>query len=177
MEPEISINQENVEFNNVESFEIFEPRKMTKTSAFSTTFPNFGLPKGVQNLFINKATVNRITSKLDGSLLVRSEKTIRLKGNEGMALRGKEVLLRADQDLVLRSVNGSIILDGSDGVVMDVDYMAIAGNSDVKKMAEYKLCICMPAGHLYRIPVLESTNTISCDSIDLTGENNPCNFI
>lgn len=161
----------------MESFEIFEPKKISpKTNAFSTTFPNFGLPKGVQNLRIKKATANRITSKLDGILLVKSEKTVRLKGNEGMSLKGKEILLRADQDLLLRSVNGSIILDGDEGILMDVDSMAVAGkDEDAKpKMAEYKLCICMPNGQLFRIPVLEGTDTIECDSVDLTGEDNPC---
>ncbi len=179
LEPEISINQDSVEFMKVEGFEIFEPRKTPKTNAFSTTFPNFGLPKGVQSLHIKKATANRITSKLDGSLLIRSEKAIRVKGNEGMRIRGREILLRADQDLQLRSINGSIILDGADGVIMDVDNMAVAGKDAVpkKKITEYKLCICMPAGQLFRIPVLEGTDTINCDSVDLTGEDNPCNWI
>lgn len=177
VEPEITIGQDKVEFANVNGFEIFEPRKNTpKTSAFSTTFPNFGLPKGVQSLHIKKATANRITSKLNGTLLVRSDKTIRLKGNEGMTLRGREVLLRADQDLMLRSVNGSIILDGADGIVMDVDSMAVASMDEEiqPKVAEYKLCICMPAGQLFRIPILEGADTIGCDSVDLAGEDNPC---
>ena len=145
LEPEISITQDRVEFMKVESFEIFEP-KTPKTNAFSTTFPNFGLPKGVQSLHIKKATANRITSKLDGSLLIRSEKAIRVKGNEGMRINGREVLFRADQDLQLRSINGSIILDGADGIIIDVDNMAITGKDSVpkKKITEYKLCIGMP---------------------------------
>jgi beta-sarcoglycan len=176
-EPEIIISQDKVEFRKVEGFEMFEPRTTPKTSAFSTTFPNFGLPKGVLNLHIKKATANRITSKLEGSLLIRSEKAIRVKGKEGMRIRGKEVVMRADQDLLLRSINGSIILDGFDGVIMDVDAMAVTGrleDHNATKVAEYKLCICMPAGQLFRIPVLESTDTINCDSVDLTGDDNPC---
>nr|CAG4649744.1 EOG090X0F7H [Scapholeberis mucronata] len=177
LEPEIHISQENVEFMNVESFEIFEPRKSPKVTAFSTTFPNFGLPTGVESLYIKKATANRITSSLDGTLLVKSEKSIRMKGNEGMSLRGREILLKADQDLYLRSINGSIILDGAEGVVMDVDRMAIAGKNEEAgemKQAEYKLCICMPKGQLFRIPVLEGSDSIDCDSVDLSGEDSPC---
>lgn len=176
LEPEIQISQENVEFMNVDSFEIFEPRKMPKSSAFSTTFPNFGLPTGVESLHIKKATANRITSNLDGTLLLRSEKSIRLKGNEGMNLRGREILLRADQDLYLRSINDSIILDGAEGIIMDVDNMAVSGKNEEEelKQAEYKLCICMPKGQLFRIPVLEGGDSIDCDSVDLSGEDSPC---
>ncbi|KAK4009107.1 hypothetical protein OUZ56_014244 [Daphnia magna] len=177
LEPEISISQDKVEFQKVDSFEIFEPRTTPKTNAFSTTFPNFGLPEGVLNLHIKKATANRITSKLEGSLLIRSEKAIRAKGKEGMRIRGREVLFRADQDLLLRSINGSVILNGADGVIMDVDTMSLTGrleDQNSTKVAEYKLCICMPAGQLFRIPVLEGTDTINCDSIDLTDDDNPC---
>lgn len=148
-----------------------------KQSAFSTTFPNFGLPKGVQSLHIKKATANRITSKLDNPLVLRSDRMIRLKGNEGVGARGRELLLRADQDLSLRSINGTIILDGAEGVVIDVDGMAVAEKKEEatdSRIPEYKLCICMPSGRLFRIPVLEGAESVHCDSVDLEGEDSPC---
>nr|CAG4642848.1 EOG090X0F7H [Evadne anonyx] len=63
--PLLNIGQESVEFLNLDSFDVYEPKKMVKSSAFSTTFPNFELPKGVESLYIQKASVNRITSGLD----------------------------------------------------------------------------------------------------------------
>lgn len=74
-----------------------EPGSDGKQRAFSTTFPNFGLPNGVQKLDIKKATANRITSGLNEPLLMKSERIIRLKGNEGIDIRGREVLFKADQ--------------------------------------------------------------------------------
>lgn len=165
---------------NVESFEMLEPRMTPdrpKHSAFSTTFPNFGLPKGVQSLHIKKATANRITSKLDNPLILRSDKMIRIKGNEGVGARGRELLFRADQDLSLRSINGSIILDGAEGIIVDVDGMAVAEKKEEafnNRIPQYKLCICMPSGQLFRIPVLEGADIIHCDSVDLEGDDNPC---
>nr|CAG4643548.1 EOG090X0F7H [Ilyocryptus agilis] len=185
-EAELIVGLDTVEFVNVDSFEISEPGSGPKMSAFSTTFPNFGLPTGVQKLHIKKATANRITSGMKGSLLVRSDNTIRMKGNEGVSIRGREVFMRADQDLILRSINGSVILDGTDGVILNVDNLAISGHPIVResnreeeseekiRVAEYKLCICMPSGQLFRIPVLEGADSIHCDSVDLSGDDNPC---
>nr|CAG4646628.1 EOG090X0F7H [Macrothrix elegans] len=178
LEPEINIGQDRVQFLNVDSFEMFEPKSSPKTTGFSTTFPNFGLPKGVQSLHIKKATANRVTSKLNGTLVMRSDKTVRLKGNEGVNVQGKEIFFRADQDLLLRSVNGSVILSAVDGVILDIESMGgrVSGREEEtkKRIAEYKLCICMPSGQLFRIPVLEGTDAIHCDSIDLTSDDNPC---
>lgn len=145
-EPEVHIGLDRVEFLNVDSFEITElPQRpppnpiygrpssppsgiSSRVSAFSTIFPNFGLPKGVQRLHIKKATANRITSGLKNPLLIRSENAMRIKGNEGVKIRGREVIFRADQDLLLRSINGSILLDGDQGVLLDVDSMPIIGS-------------------------------------------------
>lgn len=181
--PVLNIGQETVEFLNLESFDIYEPNKMVKASAFSTTFPNFDLPKGVESLYIRKASVNRITSGLDVPLSfdASSNSSVRLRGNEGLQLKAKEIVLRADQNLSLRSINGSIILNAADGVILDVDRLAISPlkhklnieDTYRKAITEYKLCICMPQGVLFRIPILEGSNTIHCGSVDLT-EENPC---
>lgn len=181
--PVLNIGQESVEFYNLESFDVYEPKKKSKKSAFSTTFPNFELPKGVESLYIQKASVSRITSGLDVPLSFdgSSNSSVQLRGNEGLHLQGKEILLRADQNLSLRSINGSIILNAVDGVFLDVDKLAVAPSKHKlnvedtyqKPIIQYKLCICMPKGVLFRIPVLEGTNTFHCGSVDLT-EENPC---
>ena len=175
----MNIGQDLVEFLNIESFDIFEPRKTQKLNAFSTTFPNFGLPKGVQSLRIKKAGVGRITSGLNEPLSLQSHSQIRLRGNEGLDIKGREVLFRADQNLLLRSVNGSIVLDAMEGVILDVDSLSVSPTkkeinteeSIEKPIAEYKLCICMPRGVLFRIPILQGTDSIHCDSIDVTEDN------
>lgn len=178
--PLLNIGQDSVEFLNVDSFDVYEPNRMpSKSNAFSTTFPNFDLPKGVQSLHIQKASVNRITSGLNHSLSIdgSSNSSVHLRGNEGLQLKSRELIFSADQNLSLRSINGSIILDAQDGVFLDVDRIALSPiklkdqNMFMQTIAEYKLCICMPGGVLFRIPVLEGTDTIHCNSIDLAEEN------
>nr|CAG4635111.1 EOG090X0F7H [Alona affinis] len=172
-ESELHVGLDRVEFLNVDSFEMTEPPvpgSSARVSAFSTIFPNFGLPKGVQRLHIKKATANRITSGLSSPLLVRSENTMRLKGNEGISIRGREVIMGADQDLLLRTPSAPMMRGSRTGSAASA---AAAVKSD--RMAEYKLCICMPAGQLFRIPVLEGAESIQCDSVDLSGDlDNPC---
>ncbi len=145
-------------------------------------FPNFGLPQGVQTLHINKASGSRIVSQLEGSLNLLTDSHMRVRGNEGIRIQGREVIFSADHDLLLRSINSSVILDGADGLFLDTDNLAISPSSSredpvsQKPVAQYKLCICMPQGTLFRIPILEGTDTIHCDSIDLFSEENPCSI-
>nr|CAG4641262.1 EOG090X0F7H [Eulimnadia texana] len=168
----VNVGLDSVEFRNIERFDMLHPGR--RTVAFSTMFPNFGLPKGVQKLTINKASASRITSGLESSLTLQSDSHLRIRGNEKIAIDGKELLFLADQDLVFRSINGSITLDGKEGITIDTDNIPVAKEFTGKITAEYKLCICMPKGTLYRVPVLENDNSIHCGSVDTTGEDSPC---
>lgn len=140
-------------------------------------FPNFGLPKGVQTLQIKKASASRITSRLDGALTLKSDSHTRLKGNEGVHFRGKEIVFYADQDLFLRSINGSMLFDAHD-VILDINSIPAAPSKfqSAATMAQFKLCACMPKGNLFRIPVLPDSDTINCGSIDLSSEDSPCSL-
>lgn len=175
--PQLKIGRDSVQLLNVSRFDVLEPKKGAKSSsAFSTMFPNFGLPKGVQNLRIKKSSASRIVSRLGDSLQIQSDSHIRVRGNEGVRVQGRELLWAADQDLLLRSVNGSIEIDGTAGIVVDASAMAKAPGS-TPAVAQYKLCICMPQATLYRIPVLESSSdAVNCNSVDLNAEDSPCLF-
>nr|CAG4650543.1 EOG090X0F7H [Sida crystallina] len=186
-EPDISpildIGLNTVEFLNVNRFDILEPKKWVKSNAFSTMFPNFGLPKGVQSLHIKKASASRIVSRLEGSLTLQSDSHMRVRGNEGVTIQGRELIFSADQDLLLRSINGSVTLDGTSSIVFDTDRLTVVpttshdeSSSANRPVAQYKLCICMPQGTLFRIPILQGTDTIHCDSIDVSGDENPCSI-
>ncbi|XP_071451311.1 uncharacterized protein Scgbeta isoform X2 [Hetaerina americana] len=89
-------------------------------AVFSTRFPNFELPRGVRRLDVASATAKRLSSPVGSSLRLKSSSRVRLRGSEGAVLDGKELAWSADQDILLLSVNGSILLNGSKGVVLDV---------------------------------------------------------
>nr|CAG4652228.1 EOG090X0F7H [Triops cancriformis] len=177
----LDISSESMEVTNVERFEMMEGPDGAK--AFSTLFPNFGLPKGVQKLSVNSALVNRIVSPKSGSLSFSSDAQARLRGNEGITLSGKEVLISADQELWLKSVNGTIVLAAKD-IQLDVSAIPVFTHKDTSpepnpNWGQYKLCVCMPRGSLFRIPIpadnalRTGAAQIGCNNVDPV-ENNLC---
>ena len=100
-----------------------------------------------------------------------------MKGNEGMSFDGGKLTWSADQDIYMKSINGSILLEAGAGIMVDVNNLPLAGPvDDTKDRGQYKLCMCMPQGQLFRVPVplhnnlIQSSNQINCASF-----TNPCN--
>jgi beta-sarcoglycan len=61
-----------------------------------------------------------------------------------------EIVWSADQDLFLRSVNGTIILAGQQGVALDVQGMPLTLGGP-GSTPQYKLCVCRSKGRLFRV--------------------------
>ncbi|XP_063221801.1 beta-sarcoglycan [Bacillus rossius redtenbacheri] len=150
-EPRIAVGLNGTHISNVESFEVKDP--ITGRKYFSTGFPNFGLPRGVKHLDIKMAQTRRVKSPVSESLYVRADTYAFLRGNEGTHMDGKEIVWSADQDIFLKSVNGSVILSGKEGISVDVKNIPIAQTNLNPGTAQYKVCVCMPGGKLFRVPV------------------------
>lgn len=162
--------------SKVESFEVKDPR--TGAIYFTTDFPNFGLPAGVEKIDVKIAETHRITSPVNESLTVNSDDQISIQGAEGASMESKDIVWSADTDIFLKSVNGSIVLDGKDGVSIDVENIPIASMflQNPSDHEQYKVCICMPQGKLFRVPVPTGSGgrSVNCARISRTPENDPC---
>ncbi|XP_043247839.1 uncharacterized protein LOC122394779 [Colletes gigas] len=162
--------------SRVESFEIKDPR--TGITYFTTNFPNFGLPAGVQKIDVKIAETYRITSPVNESLTVNSDDQISIHGAEGATMESKDIVWSADTDIFLKSANGSIVLDAKDGVSIDVENIPVAPMflQNPTSHEQYKVCICMPQGKLFKVPVRTGTNSrsINCARVNRTPENDPC---
>lgn len=162
--------------SQVESFEIKDPR--TGTIYFTTDFPNFGLPAGVGKIDVKIAETHRITSPVNESLTVNSDEQISMRGAEGTTMESKDIVWSADTDILLKSVNGSIVFDGKDGVSIDVENIPVAPIflQNPSGHEQYKVCVCMPQGKLFRVLVRTgaSTRSVNCARISRTPENDPC---
>ncbi|XP_012220457.1 beta-sarcoglycan isoform X2 [Linepithema humile] len=163
--------------SEVESFEMKDPR--TGAIYFTTDFPNFGLPSGVKIIDVKITETHRITSPVNESLEITSGSQISLHGAEGVWVESKDVVWSADMDVFLKSVNGSIVLDAKDGVSIDVENIPVAPMflpSPVTSHEQYKVCVCMPQGKLFKVPVRPGTSsrTVNCARIARTTENDPC---
>jgi beta-sarcoglycan len=125
-------------------------------------------------------TTSRIAAPIDQNLTIRSDSVINLHGTEGTRMEGKEMLWSADQDIYLKSVNGSIVLSGKEGVFIDMKSIPIAMSHDDKgfqyndAQGQFKVCVCMPQGKLFRLPVPSGQAKVSCSHVNLSPIYNPC---
>lgn len=161
---------------HVESFEIRDPR--SGAIYFTTDFPNFGLPTGVEKIDVKLAETHRITSPVNESLTVNSDDQISMQGAEGASMESKDIVWSADTDIFLKSINGSIVLDAKDGVAIDVENIPVTPIflQNPPGHEQYKVCICMPQGKLFKVAVRTGSNSrsVNCARISRTPENDPC---
>ncbi|XP_075223367.1 sarcoglycan beta [Lycorma delicatula] len=172
----LQIKQNESHIKGVESFNVRDIK--TNSSVFSTDFPNFGLPRGVRNINVKLAETHRIVSPRDDKLVLKSDTITRLIGNEGITIEGKDIDWSADQFVFLKSMNGSIILKGEQGIMLDIKSIPIVGSGSRSGMpvsAQYKVCVCMPKGKLFRVRVdTGSSSSTACHYVNLTPQLNPC---
>lgn len=169
---EFEISQNGTKITRVESFNV---KDKNGNLIFSTNFPNFELPKGVKNINVKIAKTHRIVSPLNQSLRLESNRQVELHGAEKLSMEGKEVIWMADNDIRLKS-NSSIVIDGKNGIFIDTKRIPIASTQYPKSdklIGQYKLCVCMPQGKLYKIPVSMKNIRINCDNIR-TSDYDPC---
>lgn len=91
-------------------------------------------------------------------------------------MESKELFWSADQDIYLKSINGSVVLSGKEGVYIPVKNLPIAlplNKTDYQGTGQFKVCVCMPQGKLFRIAV-PNGQKVTCSHINMTGELNPC---
>lgn len=146
-------------------------------AAFSTASPEINIHEPINNLQAKQISTKRVTSPIDQDLVLRSESSAHLRGAEGTHMESKKLHWSADQDVYLRSINGSVILSGKEGVYVDVRYLPIAmplnRTDKLQGVGQFKVCVCMPQGKLFRVAVPNGQKTL-CSHVNMTGDLNPC---
>jgi beta-sarcoglycan len=169
---QLRINKNGTSFWGFESFDV---RNKHGAVIFSTNSPQFNSLTGANSLNAKNVFTNRIASPVHGKLKVEG-RILSLKGSEGTRMDGKEIVWSADQDIYLKTNNGSIVLSGSDGTLIDVKRIPIATTRNNNYVtSQYKVCVCMPQGKLFRIPVPSGSNQrVFCHHINTSPTHNPC---
>ncbi|KAL1461849.1 hypothetical protein WDU94_013716 [Cyamophila willieti] len=182
----LTVDSHGVEVTNVKEFNVYHPTD--HMPIFSTGFPNFGLPRGVKKLDVQQVRTSRITSPIEDDLVLRSETYTRLKGNEGIRMEGRTITWTADNDIFLKSVNGSLVLEAKNGIFLDVKKLPLIKknqflnletinniNSYNNMHQAYKLCVCMPQGRIFRVRIVDDvTGHNACLNINTSPEHHPC---
>ncbi|XP_014241048.1 uncharacterized protein LOC106661851 isoform X2 [Cimex lectularius] len=167
----LTLEQNGTQFKSINSFKVGD--------VFSTDNPVFKLSKSsvIRNVQSRVITTNKITAPQDEKLVLRSDTLIKIKGSEGTKIDGKEIIWTADQEVKLKSMNGSIVLSGKSGVVVDLKKIPIVGTTGLGGpiTPQYKVCVCMPQGKLFKVPVSTDYNSqVACHNIDTSTNYNPC---
>lgn len=142
------------QFNGINHFDIRDP--VTDELMFTTHRPTYNLPTGIDNLHTRIVSTARVTAPIDDALQLNNTKgRVLLRGNEGVTMDAKEILLSADQNVQFKTINGSIYLSGHLGAYLDMKAMPVVGEHDGIKIdnKQYKICVCMPQGKLFRVPI------------------------
>lgn len=171
LESVIELGSSKTLVKNIESLTVGKP----DNPIFTTSFPNFGLPEGVRHLDVATVYSNRVVSPINETLTLKSSNYTRLKGNEGTVIDGSKIKWTAEGDIFLRSVNGTVVLSSA-GIYLDVQNLPIVLYPKyTTPPPQYKLCICMPSGMIFRVPVSTSYSShMACSMIDLEDGNHPC---
>lgn len=162
--------------SRVNSFEIKETED--SEAFFFTDFPNFGLPNGVGNLDVRIAQTHRVVAPMNESLRIEANKTS-IHGGEGATLQAKDIIWSANNDILLNSKNGDVILEAKNGVFIDVKGIPVAPEYSPNKASDmkgqYKLCICMPQGKVFKVPIKSGASArINCAKIAINVDYDPC---
>lgn len=161
-------------FSGINQFELKNPQ--TNEPIFTTHKPHYNIPSGMDNLFAKSMSASRLTAPIDETLSINNTRgKILIRGTEGIAINGKEIVLSADQNVYLKTHNGSVIISGNNGVFIDVKNIPIVGEHSVKlENKQFKICVCMPQGKLFRIPVAQSSHIVKGLCSHYNTKHDPC---
>lgn len=147
-EPELRITPEEVLLQNVDEFLLVHPK--TGEIFFDMNSPDLTLSGPIEHLEAEEVLVDKIVSPLGHDILLRSDATLNLLGTEGVLVEGKNIVLDAEDDIDI-TTEQDIILDGD--IHIDPRALPLGGGSYPSEESQFKLCICVPSGLLFRVPV------------------------
>lgn len=139
------------EFKGINVMMIKDPD--TNLPIFASSKLKYNLEKPTRNLEANIVYAAELVSPVDKKLQVQSVNMF-VRGIEGTVIDGKDIFFSAEQNIFLKSSNGSIIFNAQNGIFIDIDRIPVAPDSEysqVRNDLQYKLCICYPKGALYRV--------------------------
>lgn len=167
----VRIDPAEIVFKGINNFEIKEKENETFLSLNEPIFSNL---RNTNNLKTKYTYTNKIRSPRKSELKIDG-KQLNLKGAEGTQIDSKEIVWSADQDIYLKSINGSIVLSSKEGVFIDIKRIPVARiDTNNYVTSQFKVCVCMPEGKLFRIPVLKLSEKVYCHHINTSPPHNPC---
>lgn len=136
---------------NINQINIKDPE--TNLPIFSSSRRKYNFEKTMKNLKTKAVFASELTSPINENLKLEALNLF-IRGIEGTQMEGKEILFSATENVFLKSSNGSLRLESTDGIFIDLYRIPIATPiqySPVRNDLQFKLCVCYPKGVLYRV--------------------------
>lgn len=168
-------NDNGISIKEVNNFEVKDA--ITGDTIFNIHKPQYNFPEGVENLIAKEVTTKKIASSIERPLYIRSEGKINSNGAEGIRVDSEEIfLMSADDSIFMNSTQGSITLDAFRGVFLDIDKIPIVKSEYGIRTSnlQYKICVCMPKGQLFRIPISRNYNSAKISCLSFSALDDPC---
>ncbi|XP_077984389.1 beta-sarcoglycan-like [Glandiceps talaboti] len=142
----------------------------TNKNIFSTEYSNFRVPEQVKNLNVQKMVTSMVTGGSDDDLTVIADR-LSVRGNEGVHLNGKSVVVTAKDNINLTTnMNERVVMNGKNGIKLSLDSLpTVGGNTKKDDIATYKLCVCASTGKVFRVEVMAG-EMYACSKL----ASNPC---
>lgn len=169
-------NDSGISIKEVNNFEVKDA--FTGNTIFNIHKPQYNFPQGMDNLLAKEVTVKKIASSIEKPMHVLSDGKIYLNGAEGIRTDSEGIFVLSEDDLIgINSTSGSIILSAFQGVALDIDKIPVVKTEYGIRTSnlQYKICVCMPQGLLFRIPISRNKNNnekISC--LSFSTSDDPC---
>lgn len=156
-------------------FEIKNPND--RSTFFSTHRPQYSIPTGIDGVLKTKvASTSRITSAIQDPLLMESDNHIGIKGSEGVFFDGSTIQIQVEHHIAINSTQGATVLEAGTGIYLDMERIPIVSSELGLRTGsvQYKICVCMPNGILFRIaiPRVHNGPKITCTHFD--SQHDPC---
>ncbi|KAB0802074.1 hypothetical protein PPYR_04260 [Photinus pyralis] len=160
-----SINKLKIDQNGtiVRNIDEFEVKNADDDTVFSTHSRKYVKYKNVTNISASMVETNRVVSPIGKELILGGE-NIYFKGAEGTNMESKSLSWDADQDI--RFESRSLLINSSAILIVDT---VLSKHNEFSK-AQYKVCICMPQGKLFKLRLPSTNAKIFCDQV----ASNPC---
>ena len=168
----LSVNDQSIEISSPNGFQIVSPD--TGDKIFPVNLSSLALPSSLSSLSVPGGikNVKRIRSPIDSDLDIKAT-SVKIRGNQGLQTEGRTVSLSAGSNIVISSLNGSIILDAHEGIYLQGLKRGVTPSpSSEETVLQYKLCICGKSGRLFKLHL--KTPDTTCADVRFPESANPC---
>ncbi|KAJ8977864.1 hypothetical protein NQ317_004772 [Molorchus minor] len=159
----LKVDKNETVFKGINKFSI---RTENEEIILNISHPVFTSLQNGRNFKVTSMQTNKIRSSNNNSLKIAAER-INMKGAEGAKIEGSEIVWNAEEGIYLSS-NGSILLNGQRGTFLDIKRIPLVKLSNNNYVvSQFKLCVCIPGGKLFKIPILKPNVGIHCHNVNM----------